>query len=150
MAFQRRRDRYLVTTDKTRLDLPVIHGFLRGSYWAAGVPFEIVERSVRNSLTFGLFFGEEQVGFARVVTDHATFAYLADVFVLEGHRDRGLGGWLLEAVLSHPELQVLRRWMLATADAHGLYERYGFAPLKAPEIFMERHDPDVYERGSTS
>ena len=150
MAFERRRDRYLVTTDKTRLDLRVIHGFLRRSYWAAGIPFEVVERSVRNSLTFGLFCGADQVGFARVVTDRATFAYLADVFVLEGHRGRGLGGWLMEAVLSHPELQGLRRWMLATADAHGLYGHYGFAALKAPEIFMERHDPDVYERGSTS
>ncbi len=143
MAFERRRDRYLITTDKTRLDLRVIHGFLRRSYWAAGIPLEVVERSIRNSLTFGLFCAEEQVGFARVVTDRATFAYLADVFVLEGHRGRGLGGWLMETVLSHPELQGLRRWMLATADAHGLYERYGFTALKAPESFMERHAPDV-------
>ncbi len=150
MAFEQRRDRYLVTTDRTNLDLRVIHGFLRGSYWAAGIPFEVVERSIRNSLAFGLFYDEEQVGFARVVTDRATFAYLADVFVLEGHRGRGLSRWLMEVVLSHPELQGLRRWMLATADAHGLYERYGFAALKTPEIFMERHDPDVYRRGSTS
>ena len=150
MAFERKRDRYLVTTDKTRLDLRVIHDFLRKSYWAAGIPIEVVERSIRNSLTFGLFCGEAQVGFARVVTDRATFAYLADVFVLEGHRGRGLSGWLMETVLSHPELQGLRRWMLATADAHGLYERYGFAALKKPEIFMERHDPDVYKRGSPS
>ena len=150
MAFERRRDRYLVTTDKTRLDLRVIHGFLRRSYWAAGIPSEVVERSIRNSLAFGLFYDEEQVGFARVVTDRATFAYLADVFVPEGHTGRGLGGWMVEVVLSHPELQGLRRWMLATADAHGLYKRYGFASLKSPEIFMERHDPDVYKRGSTS
>ena len=147
MAFERRRDRYLVTTDKTKLDLQVIHGFLRSSYWAAGIPFEVVERSVRNSLAFGLFHAEEQVGFARVVTDRATFAYLADVLVLEEHRGRGLSGWLKEAGLSHPEVQGVRRWMLATADAHGLYERYGFTALKAPEIFMERHDPNVYERG---
>ena len=147
MAFERRRDRYLVTTDKTKLDLQVIHGFLRRSYWAAGIPIEVVERSIRNSLTFGLFYDEEQVGFARVVTDRATLAYLADVFVLEEHRGRGLSGWLMEAVLSHPELQGLRRWMLATADAHGLYERFGFTALKTPEIFMERHDPNVYERG---
>jgi GNAT superfamily N-acetyltransferase len=150
MAFERRRNRYLVTTDKTRLDLQVIHGFLRRSYWAAGIPFEVVEHSIRNSLTFGLFCGEEQVGFARVVSDRATFAYLADVFVTEGHRGRGLGGWLIGVVLSHPDLQGLRRWMLATADAHRLYERYGFAALKAPEIFMERNDPDVYKRNSIS
>ncbi len=139
-----------MTTDKGRLDLEMIHGFLRTSYWAAGIPAEVVRRSVENSLTFGLFRGDEQVGFARVVTDYATFAYLADVFVLEGHRGRGLSRWLMEVVLSHPDLQGLRRWMLATADAHGLYERYGFAALKAPEIFMERHDPDVYKRRSTS
>ena len=150
MAFERRRDQYLVTTDKSRLDLRVIHGFLRRSYWAAGIPSEVVERSIRNSLAFGLFYDEEQVGFARVVTDRATFAYLADVFVLEEHRGRGLSRWLMEVVLSHPGLQGLRRWMLATADAHGLYERCGFAALKTPDIFMERHDPDVYERGSTS
>ncbi len=150
MAFEQKRDRYLVTTDKTKLDLQVIHGFLRRSYWAAGIPSEVVERSIRHSLAFGLFYDGEQVGFARVMTDRATFAYLADVFVLEGHRGRGLSRWLMEVVLSHPDLQGLRRWMLATADAHGLYERYGFAALKTPEIFMERHDPDVYKRNSSS
>lgn len=100
----------------------------------------MVERSIEYSLCFGLYRDEEQVGFARVVTDRATFAYLADVFVVEGHRGRGLGGWLIEVALSHPDLQGLRRWMLATADAYGLYRRYGFDGLGKPEIFMERKD----------
>lgn len=100
----------------------------------------MVERSVENSLCFGLYRGDGQAGFARVTSDRATFAYLADVFVLEEHRGRGLGKWLVEAVLSHPELRGLRRWMLATADAHGLYQGYGFRGLGRPEIFMERKD----------
>jgi GNAT superfamily N-acetyltransferase len=117
-----------------------VHGFLTRSYWARGVPPDVVQRSIENSLVFGVYGGDEQVGFARVVTDRATFAYLADVFVLEGHRGRGLGKWLMEVVLAHPELQGLRRWMLATADAHGLYRRYGFRELGKPQIFMERKD----------
>jgi GNAT superfamily N-acetyltransferase len=98
-------------------------------------------RSVKNSLAFGLFRGDEQVGFARVVTDYATFAYLADVFVLEPHRGQGLGRWMMEVVFSHPELQGLRRWMLATRDAHALYRKCGFADLEDPQIFMERYSP---------
>lgn len=134
------RGEYAITTDPSRLDLGVVHGFLEDSYWARGVPKAVVERSVENSLCFGLYKGEKQIGFARIVTDRATFAYLADVFVLEGHRGRGLGKWLMEVVLSHPELQGLRRWMLATADAHELYQGYGFRELGNPEIFMERKD----------
>lgn len=134
------RGEYAITTDPSRLDLGVVHGFLEDSYWARGVPKAVVERSVENSLCFGLYKGEKQIGFARIVTDRATFAYLADVFVLEGHRGRGLGKWLMEVVLSHPELQGLRRWMLATADAHELYRGYGFRELGNPEIFMERKD----------
>lgn len=129
---------YAIDTDPSRLDLGAVHGFLKDSYWARGVPKAVVERSAKNSLCFGLYRGEEQVGFARVVTDRATFACLADVFVLEGHR--GLGGRLMEVVLSHPELRGLRRWMLATADAHGLYRRHGFGGLRKPEIFMEKKD----------
>ena len=135
-----RRDGYLISTDRSRLDLKVIHGYLRGSYWAAGVPEDVVRRSIENSLCFGLYRGEEQAGFARVVTDRATFAYLADVFVLEEHRGRGIGKWLVEVIISHPDLQGLRRWMLATRDAHELYRRYEFAELARPEIFMERRD----------
>ncbi|HKH77179.1 MAG TPA: GNAT family N-acetyltransferase [Rubrobacteraceae bacterium] len=141
MTRELRRGEYLISTDKSRLDLGVVHDFLSTSYWAVGVPLEVVERSIENSLVFGVYGGEEQVGFARVVTDYATFAYLADVFVLESHRGRGLGKWLIEAVVSHPNLRGLRRWMLATGDAHELYRKYGFAGLGRPEIFMEIHTP---------
>jgi GNAT superfamily N-acetyltransferase len=135
-----RRGEYLISTDRSLLDLEVVHGYLKESYWAVGVPEEVVRRSVENSLNFGVYSGEEQVGFARVVTDHATFAYLADVFVLEEHRGQGLGKWLVEVILSYPDLQGLRRWMLATRDAHELYRQYGFAELGRPGIFMERKD----------
>jgi GNAT superfamily N-acetyltransferase len=141
MARKWRRGAYLVTTDKARLDLEMVHGFLKTSYWASGISADVVMRSVKNSLAFGLFRGDEQVGFARVVTDYATFAYLADVFVLEPHRGQGLGRWMMEVVFSHPELQGLRRWMLATRDAHGLYRKYGFTELENPQIFMERYSP---------
>ena len=139
MVREWRRGAYLVSTDKARLDLEMIHGFLKTSYWAAGIPAQAVRRSVENSLTFGLFRGDEQVGFARVVTDYATFAYLADVFVLESYRGQGLGKWMMEVVFSYPELQDLRRWMLATRDAHGLYRKYGFAEPENPQIFMEKY-----------
>ena len=135
-----RYDGYVISTDASRLDLRTVHNFLKTSYWAAGVPFEVVERSVRNSMVFGVYSGEEQVGFARVVTDRATFAYLADVFVLETHRGRGVGKWLMKTIFSHPDLQGLRRFMLATGDAHELYRRHGFDGLGSPEIFMERKD----------
>jgi GNAT superfamily N-acetyltransferase len=139
MAREWQRGAYLVTTDQARLDLEMVHGFLKTSYWAAGISADVVMRSVENSLAFGLFEGDEQVGFARVVTDYATFAYLADVFVLEPYRGQGLGRWMMELVFSHPELQGLRRWMLATRDAHELYRRYGFAGLEDPRIFMEKY-----------
>lgn len=141
MVREWRRGAYLITTDKARLDLEMIHSFLKDSYWAAGVPAQVVRRSVENSLALGVFRGGEQVGFARVVTDYATFAYLADVFVLEPHRGRGLGRWMMEVVSSLPELRGLRRWMLATRDAHGLYREYGFAELEDPGIFMEKYSP---------
>jgi len=137
---------FRITTDPAALDVALIHRVLTSSYWAAGIPLETVERSIRHSLCFGIFEGDAQVGFARVITDHATYAYLADVFVVETHRGRGLSKRLMDAVVSHPELQGLRRWMLATRDAHGLYARYGFTPLAAPDRWMERHDPEVYRR----
>jgi GNAT superfamily N-acetyltransferase len=140
MSDEHRQGKYVVSTDPSRLDLGAVHGFLKGSYWARGVPKEVVERSVENSLCFGLFREGEQVGFARVVTDRATFAYLDDVFVVKEHRGRGLGKGLMAVVLPHPDLRGLRRWMLATADAHGLYREYGFRELGKPEIFMERTD----------
>ena len=141
MAREWRRGAYLMTTDKARMNLEMIHDFLKTSYWAEGIPVQAVRRSVENSLAFGVFRDDEQVGFARVVTDCATFAYLADVFVLERHRGRGLGKWMMEVVFSHPELQGLRRWMLATRDAHELYREYGFAELEDPQIFMEKYSP---------
>jgi GNAT superfamily N-acetyltransferase len=136
-----RRGGYSISTDPERLDIDIIHRFLRAdSYWAAGVEREIVERSIENSICFGLYDDSRQVGFARVVTDRAAFAYLADVFVLPDHRGRGLGKWLVETVLSHPDLQGLRRFVLGTADAHSLYERHGFRPVD-PSRMMERRGP---------
>jgi GNAT superfamily N-acetyltransferase len=132
-----RRGEYLISTDKSRLNVELVRDFLKLSYWASGIPVEIVRRSIDNSLVFGVYTGDEQVGFARVVTDYATFAYLADVFVLEAHRGRGLGKWMMQVITSHPRLQGFRRWMLATRDAHELYRKYGFAELERPEIFME-------------
>jgi GNAT superfamily N-acetyltransferase len=143
------RGHYRVSTDPRRLDLDVIHGFLsQRSYWAEGIPREVVERSIRNSLPFGVYDDDALVGFARVVTDHATYAYLADVFVLESHRGHGLSKWLLECVLAHPDLQGLRRWHLATRDAHELYARYGFQPLADPGNLMEIRRLDAYRRAS--
>ncbi|WP_426753951.1 GNAT family N-acetyltransferase [Myxococcus sp. Y35] len=141
----RRDDGFVASDDPGRLDLDVVHGYLARSYWSAGIPRETVERAVRNSLVFGLYSPEGQVGYARVVTDRASFAYLCDVFVLESWQGRGLGKWMLEALLAHPDLQGLRRFLLATRDAHSLYAQYGFQPLGAPARFMERHDPNVYQ-----
>lgn len=137
---------FIVSDDPRRIDLDVVYGFLSRAYWCAGIPRATVERAARNSLVFGLYAPERQVGYARVITDRATFAYLCDVFVLEEFQGRGLGKWMMEVVIAHPDLQGLRRFVLATRDAHGLYERYGFHPLKNPEPFMERYDPDVYRR----
>jgi GNAT superfamily N-acetyltransferase len=140
-----RRGDFLISTDPSLLDLPLIHDFLSNrSYWAAGRPPEVVRRSVDNSLCFGLYERGRQAGLARVVTDRATFAWLCDVFVLEGYRGRGLSKWLIECVMAHPALRGLRRFLLGTRDAHGLYERYGFTPLDEPGRFMEVSRPDVY------
>src|SRR5690606_16389619 len=109
-----------------RLDFSTIHGYLVRSYWSPGVSRDVVERSARHSLPFGIYAGDQQVGYGRVISDHVTFAYVADVFVLESHRGRGLGKWLVDCMLAHPDLQGLRRWMLATADAHALYAHFGF------------------------
>jgi N-acetylglutamate synthase-like GNAT family acetyltransferase len=151
MTHEWREGDFLITTDPARVDLDVVHGYLARSYWAAGIGREVVERSVRHSLPFSLFLvGESgdgagrQVGFARVVSDRATFAYLADVFVLEPWRGRGLSKWLVRVILAHPELQGLRRWLLATRDAHGLYLAAGFAPLADPAKYLEIHRPDAY------
>lgn len=148
---QWRHEAFTVSDERERLDLAVIHGYLERSYWAGNVPRDIVARSIEHSLCFGLYAegadnASGQIGFARVVTDRATTAYLADVFVLEPWRGRGLSKFLMRCIRSHPDLQGLRRWMLATADAHGLYRQFGFVPLSDPERLMEIVDRDVYQR----
>src|SRR6266571_819270 len=125
MTHEWTRGEYLISTDKSRLDLVVIHSFLTTSYWAAGVTVEIVRRSIEHSLAFGVYKGDQQVGFARVITDYSTFAYIGDVFILEEFRGRGLSKWMMGAVAEHPELQGLRQWILFTRDAHRLYEKTG-------------------------
>ena len=145
-----RRGEYLISTDPARLDLDVVHGFLTNCYWAKGIPKDVMARSIERSLCFGVYDGSgAQGGFARVITDFATIAYLGDVFVLESHRGHGLGKWLMECIMQHPALQGLRRWILLTRDAHGLYSQYGFAPLKSPERYMELHNADVYNARKT-
>ncbi len=140
---------YVISTERSRLDLDVIHGFLTRSYWSPGIPRGTVERAIQHSLPFGLYLGAAQVGFARVITDFTSFGYLADVFILEEHRGKGLSKWMMQVLFSHPELQGFRRWMLATRDAHGLYRQVGFTSLAAPERFMEKWDPDIYRRGQS-
>lgn len=135
---------YEITTDVKRFDVDAIHAFLSRSYWSPGVPRATVERAIANSLCFGVLRDTRQVGFGRVVTDRATFAYLADVYVLEEHRGKGLAKRLMDAVVAHPDLQGLRRMLLATRDAHTLYARYGFRSLAAPERMMEIHRPNAY------
>jgi GNAT superfamily N-acetyltransferase len=144
MSTAMHRGEYTITTDRDRFDLAAIHRFLAKSYWSPGVPIAIVERSIANSLCFGLFHGRDQVGFARVITDKATFAYLSDVYVLESHRGKGLSKWLLEAIRGHEDLQGLRRFMLSTRDAHGLYSQFGFTELASPSRMMEIHNADPY------
>jgi len=137
---------FTISTDQRRMQLDVIHGYLSRTYWAKDIPRATVERSMANSLCFGIFRGDEQVGFARAVSDRATFAWLGDVFVLEKERGHGLSKWLVETILAHPELQGLRRFNLATQDAHTLYARFGFKPLATPERHMERLDLEAYTR----
>ena len=137
---------FTISTDLSRFDLDVVHRYLAGSYWSPGIPRETMERGFRNSLCFGLFEEKRQIGMARVITDRATFAYLADVFVLEEYRGRGLSKWLMECVMAHPDLQGLRRFTLATRDAHTLYEKFGFQALGDPTRHMEINRPDIYEK----
>jgi GNAT superfamily N-acetyltransferase len=141
-----RRDTYSISTDRARLNLDLIHQYLcNETYWARGRSREVVERSIRNSLPFGIYHEDEQVGFGRVVTDYATFAWIADVFVLPEHRGRGLSKWLMEIMLAHPDLQGFRRWVLSTKDAHGVYEKFGFIKLHRPERWMERPGDNMKE-----
>jgi len=149
-----RRGEFLISTDRARLDLDVIHGFLTNCYWAKGIPRDVVARAIEHSLCFGIYHEmgtvpSLQVGFARVITDFATIAYLGDVFVVDAYRGRGLGKWMMECITQHPQLQGLRRWILLTRDAHGLYSNFGFTPLKAPDRYMELHRPDIYKSRET-
>lgn len=147
-VIERHRDGCIISTDPEKLDLDVIHRFLSRAYWCEGIPCETLRRAIGNSLCFGIYTEGRQVGFARVITDRATFAYLADVFVVETHRGRGLSKWMMEVIMAHPELQGLRRWSLGTLDAHGLYHKFGFAPSQFPERLLEIYDPDIYKHSS--
>ena len=134
------KEQYFISTDATKLHIEIIYKFLKNSYWAKDIPYEIVKRSIDNSFCFGVYKGDSQIGFARVITDFTTFAYLADVFILEGYRGKGLSKWLLATILNYPELQGLRGWMLKTLDAHELYKKFGFNSPQYPERIME-HSP---------
>jgi N-acetylglutamate synthase-like GNAT family acetyltransferase len=140
---------YVISTDATRLDIDLIQRFLANeSYWARGIPRRVLEKAVRHSLCFGIYADHAQVGFARVVTDYATYGYIMDVFVLPEHRGRGLSKRLMQCIMTHPDLQGFRRWQLGTLDAHGLYAQFGFTAPAHPERFMERTDAEVYLRGA--
>ena len=140
------RSEYSISTDVNRLDLTVIHQFLANTYWAKDIPFTVLQHSIQNSLVFGIYKDKQQIGFGRVITDYSTFAYIADVFVLESFRGEGLGKWLIETIISHPELRGLRRWLLVTKDAHELYQKVSFNEIKNPSRFMEIVDLDVYKK----
>lgn len=137
---------YSVSTDKSKLDLPLIHTFLSTqAYWCLNIPFATVKRSVENSFCFGVYQGDRQVGFARIITDFATIAYLGDVFILPEHRGKGLSKRLVGEIMAHPDLQGLRRWILLTSDAHGLYRQYGWRSITGPDRYMEIANPDIYK-----
>ncbi len=143
------KEQYSISTDKSKLDVRMIHHFLyTTAYWAVGRPMSIVRKSIENSLCFGVYEGDEQVGFARIVTDYATFGWMCDVFVLPSHRGRGLGKWLVECIVAHPEVKALRRILLSSRDAHGLYEKYGgFYPLHYPANWMEKFAETPFRKG---
>ncbi len=132
-----RKGQYLISSDKSKLNIKVIHNYLSNSYWAKNRVLKVTKLTLKNSLCFGVYYRNDQIGFARVITDYATFAYLADVFILEDHRRKGLSKWLMGVILNYSELQNLRRWFLATRDAHTLYEKFGFTSIKEPEKLME-------------
>ena len=139
------REEFTITDDKGRLDFDLIQRFLsEEAYWAKSRTADQTRTAIENSICFGIYKGQDQIGFARVVSDLATFAYLGDVFVLPDYRGQGLSKWLIECILAHPDLQGLRRWVLATLDAHGLYSQFGFTALKFPDRWMERAAPDAY------
>ena len=142
------KDGFTISTEKEKLDIDLIHSFLNRTYWAEGISKETIRRSIEGSLCFGVFENDKQVGFARMITDKATFAYLADVFILPGERGKGLSKWLITTIMDYPQLQGLRRFTLATRDAHGLYAQFGFTRFDNPERWMQKHDPDVYKKNA--
>ena len=144
--FEKHNGEYTITTDPSSIDLNAVHAYLAGAYWSEEIPRDIVARAIESSLCFSLLDGDRQIGFARVVTDRATFAYLCDVYVLEEYRGKGLGKWLIGEVMSHPDLQGLRRFILLTRDAHGLYSQFGFTPLANPDSYMEIAHPGIYKK----
>jgi GNAT superfamily N-acetyltransferase len=147
MPYEIQKGDYLVSDDKQKIDLTFVHEYLsKESYWAQNIPVDVVTRSIENSISYGVYHSGKQVGFARVVTDKATFAYLADVFIIESYRGKGLSRMLLECIHAHPDVQGLRRWMLGTRDAHGLYTKFGWTPIPYPDRFMQLHFPDVYKK----
>ncbi len=143
---EHKRDQFTVSADPSKLDVEAVYDFLTHCYWSEGIPRETVERAIKHSICFGLFDGKKQIGFARVISDRATYAYLCDVYVLESYRGKGLGTWLMSCVMKHPELQGLRRFTLLTRDAHGLYQKFGFAAAKNPSRYMEIHVADIYKK----
>ena len=142
------RGEYVISTDRSRIDVAAVHAFLSRSYWSPGIPEDVVRRGIAGAICFGVYHGSEQVGFARVITDQATYAYLADVYVLEAHRGRGLSKWLMEVIMAHPSLQGLRRFALSTRDAHGLYRQFGFELVANPERQMEIMRRNIYLESS--
>ena len=137
-------DNYTITTNQEEMDVEAIHQYLTNAYWCKGLPIETLKLSMQNSFCFAVLQAKKQIGFARLITDYATFAYLADVYILESHQGKGLSRMMLDKINNHPKLKGLRRIMLATHDAHGLYEKFGFSKLSSPEKFMEKHNPDIY------
>jgi len=141
------KDDYCITTNRAKLDVNAIHNFLSTqSYWCQNIPVETVIKSIDNSLNFGLYYEDQQIGFARIISDFSTMAYLADVYVLPEHRGKGLSKWMMQVIMSHPELQGLRRWMLLTADAHGLYKQFGWKEIANPDRYMELHNKNIYQK----
>ena len=140
------RGEYTISTDRSRIDVTAVHAFLSRTYWSPGIPESVLRRAIDGAISFGIYHGHEQVGFARVITDRATYAYLSDVYVLDAHRGRGLAKWLMEVIMSHPDLQGLRRFSLSTRDAHALYAQFGFEIVKNPERQMEILRRDIYLR----
>jgi GNAT superfamily N-acetyltransferase len=139
------KEGFEISTDKSRLDIETIHDYLsRESYWAKNIPLELVQKSMEGSICFGIYHNNRQVGYARMITDAATFGYLADVFIIEAYRGKGLSKWLMETIINYPAFQPLRRWMLATRDAHGLYKQFGFTELDKPERIMQRVKENPY------